>query len=330
MNAQLFLSTSTDVHRNLALEEALAAQLPQQTIALYLWQNADTVVIGRNQNAWKECDVAALQQAGGTLARRKSGGGAVFHDLQNLNFTFLLPKEQHDFQAQAQVVCRALARFGVVAEVSGRNDITVGGAKCSGNAFSFTERVACHHGTLLIKTDMDKLSRFLKPSPLKLQAKGVGSVRARVVNLSDCDARITPQAMKEALIDAFEACYGPISARFDEAELLQVAGLDALYAQYASSEFCLGQKQDFDWETEARLPFGLLQLGCRVSGGRISHCEAYSDALDTAWTACIAPALLGADMAPGGLSAAVRACRPMAAYAENQAALAAFLEKKGL
>ena len=137
MNNRLTIieSDSTNPYKNLALENWLLDHVAEDEVILYLWQNQHTVVVGKNQNAWKECNISTLEADGGHLARRLSGGGAVYHDLGNLNFTFLAHKARYDVAKQLEVILRGLQRLGIEAEKSGRNDILVDGRKVSGNAF---------------------------------------------------------------------------------------------------------------------------------------------------------------------------------------------------
>ena len=137
----IYNAQGTDPHENLAAEKVLMDALAPGEAMLYLWQNLNTVVIGKNQNAWLECRTSLLDEEGGKLARRLSGGGAVYHDLGNLNFTFLMCKEDYNLDKQVAVIQKACALAGIHAEKSGRNDLLADGRKFSGNAFYQTVSV---------------------------------------------------------------------------------------------------------------------------------------------------------------------------------------------
>ena len=215
MIPRLLTVRTTDPFLNLAREEWLLFHAKEGDILLYLWQNERTVVIGRNQDAFTECDLAALERDGGHLARRLSGGGAVYHDLGNLNFTFLHRGAQ-DVPRHLAVIRRALEVFGIRAEISGRNDLTAGGAKFSGSAYYRSGDFACHHGTLLVRTDLDALQRYLTPDRQKLAAKGVASVRSRVTDLTTLCPSLTVSALRKALEASFEIEYGQRAERLPE------------------------------------------------------------------------------------------------------------------
>lgn len=289
-------SHSFDPHHNLALEETLL-KAAEDAIILYLWQNQNTVVIGRNQNPWKECRTALLQQEGGHLARRLSGGGAVFHDLGNLNFTFLMPQPLYDIEKQLGVICRAVRAFGIEAEVSGRNDVLANGRKFSGNAFYKNGTVAYHHGTILLGADMEKLGRYLNPSKAKLAAKGVDSVRSRVGNLRELNPDITIEAMKAALVEAFAEIYGgPV-------EKIEVSPDPGLEARYRSWEWNYGQKLPFTVQWEDRLSFGCIRIEAKVENGVIRTAKVYSDAMDWQLTERLEAALTGERLDRAALTA---------------------------
>ncbi len=266
-------SPGFDPHYNLALEETLLSHTDDAAI-LYLWQNENTVVIGKNQNPWRECKTALLSEEGGHLARRLSGGGAVFHDLGNLNFTFLMPQASYDLDRQLPVIQRAVEAFGVRTARSGRNDILVGDRKFSGNAFYKNGKQAYHHGTLLVNADLEKLSRYLSPSKLKLQAKGVDSVRSRVGNLSEVCPQITIPALKAALAEAFARIYnGPV-------EKIEVWPSPELVARYESWDWNFGQKLPFSFEWEGRTEWGLLRIEADVRYGAIRRAKVYTDSME--------------------------------------------------
>ena len=305
MRNLVLMGDSDNPWHNLAVEALLFETLGVSNRVLYLWQNRNTVVIGRHQNAWKECRVKLLEDEGGRLARRSSGGGAVFHDLGNLNFSFVLPRSEYDVRRQLEVVRRAVARFGIGAQFTGRNDLVISGsgAKFSGNAFRFSGNTALHHGTIMVRVDTDRLVRYLAPDDGKLKAKGIDSVRARVANLSDLNPEITIPLLTEALREAFSGEYGP-------ADALPVAALDAgrlaaLEAEYAAWDFRLGKALPFDATLERRFNWGGVTLELNLKGGRVASARVYSDAMDEAMVSALAPALADARYENKALGAAL-------------------------
>ncbi len=298
----------SDPYENLALEELLFQNLQEDMILLYLWQNENTVVIGRNQNAWRECRLDRLEADGGRLARRLSGGGAVYHDLGNQNFSFLLPAGQEDVTKQSLVICRAVRAFGVDARLSGRNDILAGGGKFSGNAYHRTKGRALHHGTILIDTDFSALSRYLAPSPEKLRSKGVESVRARVINLRELAPAITAPGMREVLIESFAAAYGSKPQPLPLQAFVTAEALQARRAHYESAAFRLGRRTslaDFDWQMHRYFTFGEFELFLSVKEGAVQAAKAYSDVMDADWVQALEAALLGVPFQRDALVAAV-------------------------
>lgn len=230
---------------------------------------------------WKECRTTLLEQEGGRLARRLSGGGAVFHDLGNLNFTFLMAQTDYDLDAQLTVIQEAVRSLGIPAERSGRNDILAGGRKFSGSAFYKNGRQAYHHGTLLVDVDMGKLSRYLSPSKAKLQAKGVDSVRSRVVNLKELNPDISIPALKNALVHSFSQTYGlPVQPIWGQC--LDTPRVEELTQRNRGWDWNYGQRLPFTLEREARFDWGSLQIQLQVENGIIRQAKAYSDAMDWA------------------------------------------------
>lgn len=302
---RLYQGAGFDPYENLAVEEALLRAASEGCCVLYLWQNRNTVVIGRNQNAWKECRTTLLEEEGGRLARRLSGGGAVFHDLGNLNFTFLLPTEDYDLGRQLEVIRRACAALGVPAEKSGRNDLLADGRKFSGNAFYHHAGRSYHHGTLLVNVDMERLGRYLQPSKAKLAAKGVDSVRARVANLRELRPDLTVDLLGAALQEAFGEVFGLPVEPMDE------AGLDgnavaALTERNRSWAWNYGQRLPFDFSCEARFPWGELRLELQVACGVVRRAAVYTDAMDWALAPKLEVALTGSRFARAELAERVR------------------------
>lgn len=291
LKTKVIRSSCYDPWYNMAVEEYLLNHVSENEVILYLWQVETTVMIGKHQNPWKECRCRELEEDGGKLARRISGGGAVFQDLGTLMFTFILDRELYDLEKQLQTVLSAVKQFGVNAEFSGRNDLTVGGKKFSGSAFSFKAKSALHHGTLLINTDLTKLSRYLKVSKEKIASKGVDSVQARVSNLSSINPDITINAMIKSLEESFKAFYD------GEVEEIQVdrtlEEIEELYQKHASWEWRYGETPDFDISFRNRFAWGEIEIGLTVEEGLITKAVIYSDALDCGLVEELSAALQG-------------------------------------
>lgn len=204
----IFLKSPGDnVFVNQALEAALTEYVGEGEAALYLWSNSDAVVIGRNQDAYAECRVDALESAGGMLARRLSGGGAVWHDGGNLNFTFISCEKDEDKDANFGIVLSALASLGIHAELGGRNDLMLNGAKFGGSAYYRRDGKALHHGTIMVNTPPAAVARYLTPPAEKFEGKAVKSVASRVAPLGSALPGITVQNVADALRNAFAAAY---------------------------------------------------------------------------------------------------------------------------
>ena len=299
-------SRSFSAPENLAAEAVLTGCVVPGEIILFLWQNEKTVVIGKNQNAWKECRLAPLIRDGGTLVRRLSGGGAVFHDLGNLNISFCTSRQEEDIPRQTRVILNALRSLGVQASCSGRNDLEADGKKFSGHAFYRQGAACCHHATLMLKVDQEALEKYLRVSPLKLRSRGVDSVRARVVNLADRFPALTLPALCAALKRAFSEEYALPADPFPWEERLAKADRDrmrALQARFASWEWTFGRRIPFDLEERARFAWGGVDVQLHVESGHIRACKCYTDAMDPLWTEEMEKALQGVRFAPEDIRA---------------------------
>ena len=272
------------------------------------------MVVGRNQNPWQECQVGKLQEEGGYLARRLSGGGAVYHDLGNLNFTFLLSPEDFDVERQIQVIRRAAASYGLQVEQTGRNDIVIQGRKFSGNAFYRRRDAAYHHGTILIQGDMGRLTRYLQPDPRKLLSKGVRSVEARVANLCHFCPSVTVPGMAQALREAMAQVYLSSPEDLCEEDLDREA-IAALQEKYASWQWRFGAKIPFTNTFEGRFPWGGIRVDLAVDRGVIAQASLTSDAMDSGFITRLEEALQGRPYRQADLMEALsqaRGPRPLA------------------
>lgn len=305
MQTKLFFSESTNPWFNLAFEEYLVNAVGEDEVYFYLWQNQHTVVIGKHQNPWREVLSSELEKEGGRLARRLSGGGAVYHDLGNLNFTFAMNKKNEDLHRQLSVILEGVKALGIDAEFSGRNDILSNGRKFSGNAFYHGRNNYYHHGTLLVDVDMSRLGRYLNVSVKKLQAKGVESVKSRVINLKELNSEITIDAVKESVARAFEKAYGaPVAA---EVVSEKDAPQDALnrYHHYASWEWRFGKTPEFDITFEEKFDWGEIVISFKLKGAVIESSGIYSDAMSTDFVESMQGVFDGKRLDPAELGDAV-------------------------
>lgn len=307
MKLKIYRTDNTDPYENLAMEEHLTFSCEEDEVILFLWQNAHTVVIGKNQNPWRECSVERIKSDGVCLARRMSGGGAVYHDMGNLNFTFIARDGIYDITRQTDVILLACRLMGINAEKNGRNDLTVEGRKFSGHAYYSSKGYNYHHGTIMMNVSGEDMPKYLMVSESKLKSKGVSSVRSRVTNLMDqipedrlteiCGAEETSEkvrteravkAMQDALIRAAEREYG---CRAEYAELPEVP--EELRRKYSSEEWRYGTRIPFSKVIEHRFDWGNVEVQMEMRGEYICSCRLYSDSLETELFGQIAELLEG-------------------------------------
>lgn len=291
MSNYIYSAPTGDGWLNLARDGYFLENNKKGDVILYFYVNKNAVIIGRNQNAWKECSIANMDADGVQLVRRHSGGGAVFHDNGNLNFSFITDEKHYDLNRQMRVILNAVSKLGLKAELSGRNDITVDGKKFSGNAFSLAKGNRSHHGTILVNADLTKLSNYLSVSKEKMRSKGIDSVRARVCNLCELSSGLTVEAMRRLVIESFIEEYGAASEYvFDGTALAEV---EERRERHASWEWRFGKTPQFDFETDKRFSFGDTQIYFNSRNGVIRETKVYSDCLDTELTTEIENALTG-------------------------------------
>lgn len=282
---KVLISDTFDPWFNLATEDWIFRDMDPEYQILFLWRNDQTVVIGRFQNPWTECNTQLMEKDNIKLARRQSGGGAVFHDLGNTNFTFMSSKASFDKNRNNQIILRALKRFNIEAVPSGRNDINVmladGERKISGSAFKETKDRSFHHGTLLINADMTKLANYLLPHPKKLQSKGITSVRSRVINLKELNSNIDHQSLSNAIIEEFFNEYqNKVEVQFLKYEdLIKETKLNEHYARLSDWNWRFGEAPSFNHQMSEYFSWGLVEVYLEVEKAMIKEAKIYSDSL---------------------------------------------------
>ncbi len=267
---------SHDPTWNLALEEALFEGVgPDRPPVFMLWQNGPSVIVGCHQNAMEEVNAAEVRARGLPVVRRSTGGGAVYHDLGNLNFSILEYRPQAgrvDFARYLQPIVRALGRVGVEAAVTGRNDIEAGGRKISGSAQRLSRGRVLHHGTLLVDADFEAMTRALHPDPEKYLSKGVASVRARVANISEF---WRPGSDIGALCSLLAGEAGAGAAPVPD--WARDAALRLQREKYGRWEWNIGASPAFTSSTKRRFPWGRVQVCLRVERGVVAAARIYGD-----------------------------------------------------
>ncbi|MBQ8759273.1 MAG: lipoate--protein ligase [Clostridia bacterium] len=272
----VYVSESFNVYRNLATEKYLFDTVGCDEIILYLWQNENTAVIGRNQNAFAECNTTFAKERHIAIARRLSGGGAVYHDLGNLNFTFISDKNNLDVTKNMLIIADACNMAGIETTLSGRNDILCNDRKFSGNAFYNSGEKAYHHGTIMINCDTEKMQKILTPSLEKLASKGVKSVKSRVMNLSEVSPSLTCEQMKEYLISCFEKHYGKKAFYIKDVDKCTVSTLADEYSKY---EYVFAKSPVFSFSAKGRFAWGSIEIMPKVKNGFIDSITIFSDSL---------------------------------------------------
>jgi len=272
----------TNAHVNLALEEYVFRHKPAADDCLLFYVNAPSIIIGRNQNTIEEINPTIVAERGIRVVRRVSGGGAVYHDLGNLNFSFMTPQVMGRFNRYdhfTRPVIDVLRDLGVPAELGGRNDILVQGRKISGNAQFATPSRMFSHGTLLFDSDLDDVTVALNPKPGKVESKGVKSIRSRVANISEFVREpITVHELRERIV---ERIFGTRArARIPAIDLGDAdwaAVQELVDAKYGTWEWNFGQNPASNVQRTQRFPAGEIDVRLDVQKGRIASARIFGD-----------------------------------------------------
>jgi len=300
-------SPSTDACFNLALEEYVFESLPRAESYFMLWQNRDTVVVGKYQNTAEEINADYVRERDIAVVRRLSGGGAVYHDLGNLNFTFIVDQgggAGPDFQSFVDPVLRALAQIGVKAERSGRNDICIEGKKISGNAQYSKNGRTMHHGTLLFNSDLSVLGEVLRVRADKIQSKGVKSVRSRVTNIQEHLERPVDLPEFQSLLLRHLFAENDLEVYpLTETDLERTEILCA--EKYGTWAWNYGRSPAYTARRERRFEFGSVTALLSVTEGRIQMLSFYGDFFGNGDLEELSAALTGCELREPALLAAL-------------------------
>ncbi|TCS36129.1 lipoate--protein ligase [Reinekea marinisedimentorum] len=285
MVSRILISNSNNPWFNLAVEDVIFRSMPADQRVLFLWRNSETVVIGRAQNPWKECNIKKMEQDEVYLARRQSGGGAVFHDLGNTNFTFMAGKPEYSKEVSTHIVLQGLKALGIEGYANGRNDLVVGEGenmrKFSGSAYKEAADRGFHHGTLLLNADLSRLANYLNPDPKKLQSKGISSVRSRVTNLASLKEDIDHAMVCDAISAAFcEHFAEQPQAEFISPDALpDLPGFEQTFARQQSWDWNFGKSPQFTHTLDERFKWGGIELHLNLKNARISDTQVFTDSL---------------------------------------------------
>jgi lipoate-protein ligase A len=238
-------SNSKDIYRNLAIEEYLMEHATEMGPVLFLWQSDCAVVLGKNQNPWRECRLDLMREESVPLARRISGGGTVYHDGGNLNYCIIVERTGYREEQAYELIFRSLKTFDIQAKKTGKSNLCADGLKFSGNAFCFRKGRALHHGTLLLQTDLERLNRYLGSMFDSIETHAICSVPAEVGNLN-----LTVEAVSATLVQTFQPLYTRDRLVFWTESDLDQDALQVLEQKHRSAAWQFGATPRFtiNWE----------------------------------------------------------------------------------
>lgn len=291
---------------NMALEEYILTNDKFDDEYVFFYVHRPSVIIGKFQNAASETDMKFMEENNIILARRISGGGAVYHDEGNLNFSFICHKKTEgiDFEPYLRPVVDAVRKMGIDATLSGRNDLLAGGRKFGGNAQHISGNKVLCHGTLMVNVNLDILDKVLDADPEKYITKGISSVRSRVVNLSEFSCDITVEKLKKNILDELAGSNGLEEYHLSEEDLASVESLVA--ENFSTWEYNFGGKTAFSVTKKKKLPAGLISISYDAKGGIISGISITGDFFADEDVSCLEKALVGTKLIKEDLVDAVK------------------------
>lgn len=291
------VNNSNDPRYNLAFEEYCFRELDLKEDYVILWINGPAIIVGKNQNSLEEINQDYVDENGIKVVRRITGGGAVYHDLGNLNFSIISMTsgpETIDFKKYNIPIVKSLEKLGINSELSGRNDITIDGKKFSGIAQSVWKKRVLNHGTLLFDTKLDVLSKALNVKQDKIESKGVKSVKSRVTNIKPyMTVDVDIYGFRDLLLKNIFEMEGlqPEEYKLSETDL---ENIQKLYEEkYSTWEWNYGESPKFNYQNYKRFPFGSIDVRFNVVNGLIKDSKIYGDFFGTADVALLQEKLNG-------------------------------------
>ncbi len=276
---RLLKSHSTNAYFNLTSEKYFMDNYKEPVFILYI--HTPSIIIGKNQNALEEINYEFVRENNIRVARRLSGGGAVFHDEGNLNFSFITKKEEGNIELQFKKFTKPIIDFlnslGANASFSGRNDIVIDEKKCSGNAQAYQKDIMLHHGTLLFDSDMQSLAKSLKPNQFKIQSKGIESVRSRVTNIRPhLNKDFTIEQFRDALIDFIKLNYTDhYDKGFIKDEINTIEKM--IQDKYGTWDYVFGKSPTYQFKNINKFKGGIVECQFDVKKGKIENMHIYGD-----------------------------------------------------
>jgi lipoate-protein ligase A len=306
------INPSDDPYFNMAMEDYLVHTADITEDIFMLWQNRPTVVVGRHQNSSAEINLPYVRENNIAVVRRLSGGGAVYHDQGNLNFTFVsrIQGRGFDFAAFTMPVIEVLRQLGVAAEYAGRNDIVIAGRKFSGNAqYRFKDRLM-HHGTILWDSNLEDVAQALQPDECKTVARGIASVRSRVTNISEHLPRfMTLKDFTQLLAEHLFRHSGEKREReFSGQELNAIGELRA--KKYSTWEWNYGQSPQYTQRRKAQFPWGSMEAFLLVEQGKVAQCRYCGDFFNIGHLSDLEAAIINQPLQPEAITAALQSLDP--------------------
>lgn len=291
-----------DPRVNLAIEQFLLQEMPLDEPILLFYINEPSIIIGRNQNTIEEINRDYVEEQGIHVVRRLSGGGAVYHDLGNLNFSFIMPDDGNSFRDFAKVtqpIIQALHELGVTgAELKGRNDLVIDGMKFSGNAMYATSGRMFAHGTIMFDSDINEVVNALKVKKDKIESKGIKSIRSRVTNIKpflpkEKQGMTTEEFRQEILLKIFgvESEADIKEYQLTEADWEKINQISEDY--YRNWNWNYGKSPDFNFSRQKRFPIGSIEVHLDVADGLIDDAKIYGDFFGLGNIADVEQALIG-------------------------------------